>query len=43
MEGGVVGVFEFGFGKAFVVVDSSITDELDLRLTRDSFKVWVED
>lgn len=35
-------MFKLGFGEAFVVVDHSIADELDLWDAGDSFKVWVE-
>lgn len=43
VEGGVGGVFEFGFSKAFVVVDCAVADELDLGDAGDGFEVGVED
>ena len=39
----VAWVFEFGFGESFVVVYSSVADELDLGYSRDGFEIGVED
>ena len=39
----MAGMFEFGFGETFVVVNCTITDELYLRNAGDSFEVWVKD
>ena len=34
-------MLKFSFSKALMVVDSTVADELDLRLPRDGLKVWV--
>lgn len=39
----MVGMLEFSLGKSFVVVDGTVTDELDLRLTRDGLEIGVQD
>lgn len=43
VEGGMGGMFQFGGGEAFVVVDCAVADELDLGDARDGFEVGVED
>lgn len=43
MEGAVVGVFELDVVEALVGVDEAVADDLDLRLVRHGFKVWVQD
>lgn len=43
VESRVGGMFEHRLCEAFVVVDGSVSDELDLRHARDGFEVWVED
>ena len=43
MESGMTGMFEFGFGETFVVVDCTVTDELYLRNAGDSLKVGMKD
>ena len=40
---GVLGVLQLGFGKTFVVVNGAISDELDLRNSRDRLEVGVKD
>ena len=43
VERGMTGMFEFGFGETFVVVNYTIADELHLRNTGDGFKIRVKD
>lgn len=43
VEGAVVGVFELDVLKTLVGVDEAVADDLDLRLVRHSFQIWVED
>lgn len=42
VEGAVVGVFELDILEALVGVDKAVSDDLDLRLVRDGFEVWME-
>ena len=39
----MAGMFEFGFGETFVVVNCTVTDELYLRNAGDGFEVGVKD
>jgi hypothetical protein len=39
----MAGVFEFGFGETFVVVNCTVTDKLYLRNAGDSFEVGMKD
>ena len=39
----MTGMFEFGFGKTFVVIDCTVTDELYLRNGGDSLKIGMKD
>ena len=39
----MAGMFEFGLGETFVIVNCTVTDELYLRNAGDSFEVGVKD
>lgn len=43
VETGVLRVLQLCFGESFVVVDGTISDELDLRNSRDRLEVGVKD
>ena len=43
VKAGVLRVLQLGFSKTFVIVNGTISDELDLRHSRDCFEVGVED
>ena len=43
MEGPVVRVFQLNVGQAFVRVDQSMADYLNLCLVRNGLQVWMED
>lgn len=43
MEGPVVRVFQLNVGQAFVRVDQSMADYLNLWLVRNGLQVWMED
>ena len=43
VKAGVLRVLQLGFSKTFVIVNGTISDELDLRHSRDRLEVSVED
>ncbi len=43
VEGAVVGVFDLDILEALVGIDKAVSNDLDLRLVRDGFEVWMED
>ena len=43
MEGLVMRMLEPDVRQAFVLLDKAVADDLDGRLVRASFEVWVED
>jgi hypothetical protein len=43
VETRVLRVLQLGFSETFVVVDSTVSDQLNLRDSRDRLEVWVKD
>lgn len=43
VEARVLRVLQLDFGQTFIVIDSTVSDQLNLGYSGDRLKVWVED